>query len=464
MYTVFVLIAGFLFGTRGGLIAGIVFCLTALGLVLLGWAGLLPPSRIHYTALSIWVLVAMCLEFIVIFQFMVNRRIRTALELAKRNEIALNESQQRYREVFESTSDNIFLFDVTTDGQFLCYRFNPASEEVVGLKSVEAVGWTFEQIFPSKVAEEVTAHFRRCAAQGSRIDFEETITGVHGKHYHFYTTLIPLKDAENRVYRIVGVGHNITGRKEAEAALRRSRDELEQRVVDRTTELEAANKELEAFSYSVSHDLRAPLRHIDGFVQILKATKYHSFDDEARQLMQSISESTQQMGRLIDDLLEFSRTTRVELKRGPVNFDDIIQNVLHEMEPDIKDRNIEWKIGKLPQTEGDPGLLRQVLYNLINNALKYTRTRALAKIEIGSLPSDNEVIIFVKDNGVGFDPRHAQKLFGVFQRLHLASEFEGTGIGLANVRRIISRHGGRTWAESKLDEGATFYFTCPKVG
>jgi light-regulated signal transduction histidine kinase (bacteriophytochrome) len=168
------------------------------------------------------------------------------------------------------------------------------------------------------------------------------------------------------------------------------------------------------------------------------------------------------MGKLIDDLLGFSRTARAELRKVRVSLDDVVQSVLHEMEPDTRNRQIEWVVGKLPQVEGDPALLRQVFYNLISNALKYTRTRERATIELSSSRTEAEVVVFVKDNGVGFDPRYAQKLFGVFQRLHRASEFEGTGVGLANVRRIISRHGGRTWAESHLDEGATFFFSLPK--
>jgi signal transduction histidine kinase len=230
-------------------------------------------------------------------------------------------------------------------------------------------------------------------------------------------------------------------------------------VRQRTTELEAANKELEAFAYSVSHDLRAPLRHIDGFLDLLqKKTKTH-LDDQSRHYMDTIGQAAKKMGLLIDDLLSFSRMGRQTLSFQPVEMGPLVRDVIRELEPDTAGMTIDWRIGDLPAVRGDAAMLRIVLTNLIANALKFTRTRKQAVIEIGSLPGqETETVIYVRDNGVGFDMAYADRLFGVFQRLHRAEEFEGTGIGLATVHRIIARHGGRTWAEGNVDQGATFCF------
>src|SRR5262249_10337902 len=217
------------------------------------------------------------------------------------------------------------------------------------------------------------------------------------------------------------------------------------------------------FSYSVSHDLRAPLRHIEGFVEILTTTSANSLDDESQRHLQTIADSAKQMGRLIDDLLTFSRTARAELTKARTDVSSLVKAAIRDLQQEARNREIQWVIGDLPEVEADTALLRQVIVNLLGNALKYTRTRKQVRIEVGSSCSDLEVVIFVRDNGVGFDMRYAHKLFGVFQRLHRASDFEGTGVGLANVRRIISRHGGRTWAESELGRGATFYFSLPKA-
>ena len=249
-----------------------------------------------------------------------------------------------------------------------------------------------------------------------------------------------------------------------EERFRRLSEELEKRVAERTAQLEAANKELEAFSFSVSHDLRAPLRHIEGFVDIfLSSAKAGSLEKESKRCLETIAESARQMGRLIDDLLAFSRTGRAELRKTPLDLTGLVRATVRHLRQDAAGRDIEWVVGHLPEVEADAALLRLVMANLIGNSLKFTRPRPRARIEIGSQSSPTEHIIYVRDNGVGFDTRYAHKLFGVFQRLHRAADFEGTGVGLANVRRIIYRHGGRTWARGEVDRGATLYFSLPKA-
>ncbi len=247
------------------------------------------------------------------------------------------------------------------------------------------------------------------------------------------------------------IRHDITERRRVATELQR-----------RGEQLEAANKELEAFSYSVSHDLRAPLRHIDGYASLLRKAVGDSVNEKAARYLQTISDSAKQMGQLIDDLLVFSRMGRQEMLHTTVNLDQLIKTILYDLRLDLQEREISWRIESLPEVPGDPAMLRQVFVNLIANAIKFTGTRSNATIEIGiDRRTSAEVVIFVRDNGVGFDMQYEGKLFGVFQRLHRADEFEGTGIGLANVRRIVHRHGGRTWANGVPDKGATFYVALP---
>ena len=247
------------------------------------------------------------------------------------------------------------------------------------------------------------------------------------------------------------IRHDITARRRAAAELQH-RGEL----------LEAANKELEAFSYSVSHDLRAPLRHIDGYAALLRKSAEQTLSEKSGRYLQTISDSAKQMGQLIDDLLVFSRMGRQEMLHTAINVNQLIKDILRDLQPDLKDRRISWKISTFPDVAGDPAMIRQVFMNLLANAVKFTSTRAEAVIEVGvQQQTAAEVVLFVRDNGVGFDMQYASKLFGVFQRLHRAEEFEGTGIGLANVRRIVHRHGGRTWAEGESEKGATFYVALP---
>jgi len=259
---------------------------------------------------------------------------------------------------------------------------------------------------------------------------------------------------------IHAMARDITGRKEAEAAISELNNDLEKRAA----QLEAANRELEAFSYSVSHDLRAPLRAIDGFSRILQDEYSGKLDKNGNRLLEVVRKNAQNMGQLIDDLLAFSRLGRKEIQPAQIDMADLAKSVfaeLHSADPACRSR---LEIESIPPALGDPALLRQVFVNLLSNAAKYSRIKQQPIIEIGGGSKNGSNLYFVKDNGAGFDMQYADKLFGVFQRLHHPEEFEGTGVGLAIVQRIIHRHGGKVWAEGKVNDGATFYFTLPKEG
>jgi signal transduction histidine kinase len=295
-------------------------------------------------------------------------------------------------------------------------------------------------------------------------EMAKTVSGEHG--YSVRAEAIGataemqvLVDAFNRM---------LTQIEERDTSLRMARDELEARVRDRTSELEATNKELEAFSYSVSHDLRAPLRHVVGFANLVEGHSAAQLDDQGRRYLRTIIKAATRMGVLIDDLLAFSRLGRGPLTKKRVSLNDLVRDARQEITSiDATGRSIDWQIDDLPDVDGDPALLRMVVINLLSNAVKYTSPRSSALIEVGTSTNGatpHEVVVFVRDNGVGFDMQYAGKLFGVFQRLHSSEEFEGTGIGLANVRRIINRHGGQVWGDSRLDHGATFHFSLPVQG
>jgi PAS domain S-box-containing protein len=273
------------------------------------------------------------------------------------------------------------------------------------------------------------------------------------------------RDEHGAAVAILEINRDITDRKHAEEEIRKLNQELEGRVIERTRELQVVNKELEAFAYSVSHDLRAPVRHIAGFTELLEKHSGQVLDEKSRHYTQMILDSANRMGALVDDLLAFSRIGRSETQRTTVDLDRLVKAVLGEIAPDVQGRKIAWNIGQLPICYGDPAMLRIVFGNLISNAVKFTRTREQAEIEIGSLNhTPGELVVFIKDNGVGFDMKYKDKLFGVFQRLHSQEAFEGTGIGLATVHRIVHRHGGRVWVEGAIDSGATFYVALPKLG
>jgi PAS domain S-box-containing protein len=363
---------------------------------------------------------------------------------------------RRMATVVRDSNDAITIQDV--EGRITAW--NRGAELMFGYSEPEALTMTVWQLAPPSKAAEQRDFNRRLFAGEPVTSFETQRLTKNGRLLDVWLTVTKLVDDSGKTIGIAATERDITQRKRAEEELRKLNAELEQRVVERTTQLEAANNELEAFSYSVSHDLRAPLRHVAGYVDMLAREAEGRLSEDGRHYMKTIADASREMGQLIDDLLAFSRMGRAEVREVEVNLDMLVQETLRDVAPDAGERNIVWKIPPLPAVQADPALLKLALANLLGNAVKFTRPRDPAQIEIGSAGTETgRLILFVRDNGVGFDPQYAHKLFGVFQRLHRADEFEGTGIGLANVRRIIARHGGRTWAEGKLDEGATFYFT-----
>jgi PAS domain S-box-containing protein len=295
-------------------------------------------------------------------------------------------------------------------------------------------------------------------------NMEVRVRRIHGNWERVFSyggTIV--QDLEGRPLMAVITISDITERMRDEAVIRQLNTDLEQRVLDRTAQLEAANKELEAFSYSVSHDLRAPLRAVDGFSQALIEEYGAGLPEDGRHYLKTIREGAQRMGDLIDDLLAFARLSRQPLNKRGMDTGKLVRETLEELTAERVGRQLDVRIGELPRCQGDRDLLKQVWVNLLSNAMKYTRRRDLSVVEIGSESREGEIVYFVRDNGTGFDMKYANKLFGVFQRLHRAEDFEGTGVGLAIVQRVVHRHGGRVWAEAEVDRGATFYFTLEGV-
>ena len=356
--------------------------------------------------------------------------------------------------IVESSDDAIIGKDLT--GKVVSW--NAGAERMFGYNAGEIVGASIENLLaPDRPDEE--RRILENAKRGETHIYETVRVRKDGRTVDVSLAVSPILDAQGNVVGVSSIARDITERKRAEEQILKLNTELEHRVQMRTAELTAANQELEAFTYSVAHDLRAPLRHIDAFTRILQEDFAGTFPPEAAQLLDTIRRGSENMSRLVNDLLNLAHVGRQEMKKERISLNLIIDEVIAEMHRETQGRDIEWRIAQLPRVNGDPGLLKQVFANLLSNAVKYTRPRKQPIIEISLRMMNDEPVIYVRDNGVGFNMKYADKLFGVFQRLHRAEEFEGTGVGLAIVDRVIKRHGGHIWAESEVDKGATFYFT-----
>jgi PAS domain S-box-containing protein len=380
-------------------------------------------------------------------------------ELA-RSEQALSEQTSLLRLVLESIGDGVVVSD--ENGKFLV--FNPAAERILQVgptdEGIDQWTQTYGIYLPDKVTPYPPHELPLARAiRGESVDAAELFMR-HAKAPRgawLTVTATPIKSHEGLSRGGVVVFSDSTERKRAEQAL----VERTVQLGNANAQLEAANLELEAFAYSVSHDLRAPLRHLAGYSQMLQKNSAAKLDESGSRYLEVILAAAGRMGDLIDNLLAFSRLGRADIRKVKVDPNQMLQTVIADLEDEARGRNIQWSIGELPRVNADPALLQLVFTNLLSNALKFTRNRQQSEIEVGSSGNNGELVLFVRDNGAGFDMKYADKLFGVFQRLHRADEFEGTGIGLANVRRIIMRHGGKTWAESGNGDGATFYFSLP---
>lgn len=380
-----------------------------------------------------------------------------ARDVTERNraEQAWKQSEERYRSLVTATAQIVW----TTDPSGKVVSDMPLWRAFTGMTLAQIMGggW-IESLHPDDRVPTAEI-WAKAVRERSLYDTEYRIRRHDGEYRYFAVRGVPLREEDGSIREWIGTCTDVTERKQAQHSLETLNEHLETRVAQRTEQLQAAVQELEAFTYSVSHDLRAPLRHISGFSKILTEDFAPTLPAEAQRLVQRIEEGTRRMGLLVDDLLNLGRVGRHEVRLQVTGLDSIIKDVLADLQPECETRKVRWEVGRMPYVECDPALMKQVFQNLLSNALKFTRPRPEAVIEVGQTDQEGVAVVFVRDNGVGFSMKYAEKLFGVFQRLHRSEDFEGTGVGLATVQRIIQKHGGRIWAEAELDKGATFYFT-----
>ena len=376
-----------------------------------------------------------------------------AVYFAQKYSAASKLSDLRFQKTLESMVTGCQI--ISSDWRYLFVNQAAANQNHRNIE--ELLGHTVMEFFPETGKTELFSLLQRCMDQRVHQDMIESDISSDGSTHWYELSIHPAPDG------ILILSNDITDRVKAEEEIRKLNTELEQRVAERTAQLEQSNKELEAFSYSVSHDLRAPLSHMAGFADLLSRRIGSTLDEKSQVQLGYIMDAGKQMGALIDDLLSFSRMGRTEMKKTIINLDQLVIQVQSDLELDMQGREIVWKISALDSIYGDPSLLRQVIFNLLSNAVKFTGHEEQAHIEISTDKRGHETVVCVRDNGVGFDMNYVDKIFGVFQRLHSKKEFEGTGIGLAIVQRIINRHGGRAWAEASPNNGASFYFSLPNL-
>lgn len=375
-------------------------------------------------------------------------------------ENALRESEKKYRDLYEKMMDGFAITDM--NGKII--QFNKAFEALLGYTEEELYDLNVTEITPEKwhVFEKWIIN-EQVLKRGYSDVYEKEYRRKDGSVFPIELRATLMKNGKNENIGMWAIVRDISERKKTEAEIQRLNENLEAEVEKRTSDLAIANKELEAFSYSVSHDLRAPLRAMDGFSLAILEDYGNSLEPQGRDYLERIREASQKMASLIDAMLTLSKVTQASLHLTDVNFSTLAENIYHDLKMDNDMRDIEFIVQPDIAVVADPVLLRSALENLIGNALKFTSKKPTARIEIGRIIQDGEEVYFVKDDGAGFDMKFATRLFTAFQRMHSSAEFEGTGIGLATVYRIISKHGGRIWAEGKPQEGATFYFTLTRV-
>ncbi len=371
-------------------------------------------------------------------------------------EAAVRVSEARYRTLVENIPQKIFL--ISRDLKLVSVNQNYARD--LGCRPEDAVGKDDYDFFPTALAEKYRADDRRILETGQTEELEEKYI-LDGHEIWVHTTKAPVRDRSGKIIGIFGIFWDITAQKQAEAKILELNGRLEQRVRERTAALEVANQELESFAYSVSHDLRTPLRAMDGFSRVLLEDYEHRLEPEGRDCLRRVRTASQRMGQLIDAILMLSRLSREQMQVTPVNLSALVQEVTHELQRATPERVVQLVVAPEVTVAGDARLLRVALTNLLSNAWKFTHQQPAPRVEFGQIDRAGDWVGFVRDNGAGFDMAYAKQLFRPFQRLHNATEFPGTGIGLAIVQRVIHRHGGRLWAEAAIDQGATFYFTLP---